>query len=170
VTRPFEVPQSRFFPNLVPVAEALNAKSDEINTIIAAANDELLGLGIGLTVWLTSEDDALRVRSLPRIEGEVDTANEAASGTIEQIELGYARVNNGWALAIRTAVWSENYNDNYDLLSETPPLALIHAPRELRIAALPRFPALGIALKQAAVEATADIDKAAARTISKCPS
>jgi len=45
--------------------------------------------------------------------------------------------------------------------------AVVHAPREIRIAALKRVPALVIALKEAATRAIAEIDEAAASTVSK---
>jgi hypothetical protein len=46
---------------LKPVAEALNAESNEINQIIAALNAKLGALNVGLKEWLDPDEDHMQI-------------------------------------------------------------------------------------------------------------
>jgi hypothetical protein len=107
---------------LKPVAEALNAESNEINQIIKALNAKLATLNVGLEEWLYPDED--------------------------HIQIGYAKTEDKWQLSTRSCAevrWVLNYdavdeNDGYLEPARgtkfSVAIPLLQAPRELRIRAL----------------------------------
>jgi hypothetical protein len=122
------------FENLSTVASTLNAASDELTKVVAALDEALKKLNIGLTVWLS-----FRFRGDPDSPGEYDTD-----------QIGYAKVQSTWGLALRR-IWG---NESFDAHQEDGPWHFSDAPRELRIAAVDQIPEFIEALSKEASDTT----------------
>jgi hypothetical protein len=122
------------FENLSTVASTLNAASDELTKVVAALDEALKKLNIGLTVWMS-----FRYRGDPDSTGEYDTD-----------QIGYAKVQSSWGLALRR-IWG---NESFDAHNEDGPWHFSDAPREMRIAAVDRIPEFIEALSKEASDTT----------------
>jgi hypothetical protein len=84
---------------LASVAKTLNEKSDQVNSIIEAANARLAELNLGVEVWLDGkEDEVLSWSGLKTREtrsGDAFMFNEIA-------QFGYCRLGDKWELAVKT--------------------------------------------------------------------
>lgn len=128
---------------LQPIAEKLNEKSNQVNTIIAGLNAKLAALNVGLEVWLDPDDD--------------------------HYAIGFAKVDEKWQLATRYAEemkWVEDSSyvaegfwspERGTTCSVTP---LLQASRELRIRALDYAKYIVHELKTKAKEGIASIEAA----------
>jgi hypothetical protein len=147
-----EVEFSRLVSELTQSAKTLNQESDSINTLISKFEETLTAINLGLEVWLTSPE--LRSRRWTEQNDEGQTVEE---GTHDE-ELGFAKVDDNWRLAVRTST----YRSDGDLLSTARLRPLLDLSREIRIEALRHFPALAARMKQeadAAVRAITDAKK-----------
>ena len=110
---------------LETISRTLNAESNELNTIISAFNAKLATLNVGLEEWLSPDED--------------------------HNQIGYAKVNDQWQLAVRYCEeidwvlkphWSEDagYEPKPGTRYDVTPL--LQASRELRVRALEYMDAL----------------------------
>src|SRR5215831_7486788 len=121
---------------LLDTAETLNSKSDHINTLLKAVEDTLVKANIGLEVWLDSSAHHELRRENPR---QTEVNGKAICWDVA--ELGFARLLDGWHLAIRMGTITEVPRDGYpgetDIVSTTygEPgwLQLSQASRQIRI-------------------------------------
>lgn len=157
-----EVEISRLLQELTEVAGVLNRQSDSINELIEGFENRLRKLNLGLEVWLT---DALESRPWAHT-----TDGETSDEGTNDVQLGFVagpgrpaplRAKE-WHLAIRTVTWRRRPDDRgWDLIEVEPPSTrLLDASREIRIAALSRFPQLLGELNRAAKQAVQAIQDA----------
>jgi len=121
------------FKALSETASALNTASDELTKTIAILDDALRKLNIGLTVWVP-----FRFRL-----DDNDT-----SGAYDQDEIGYAKVESNWGLALRRIYGNEASDDHIQI----GPSLFKDTPRELRLLAVDKIPEVIEALSKEASE------------------
>lgn len=148
---------------LTPVTETLNAKSDKVNQIIADLNAKLAKLNIGLEASTSNIQEGGW-----QIEYS-DDDGDPLRRTRDVFELGYAKVNEQWVLAIaqyeetqQYAAWSVSGRPSYEEIERsgatwTP---LLQASRSLRIAALSQVEELITEIHRLAQSEIETIDKA----------
>jgi hypothetical protein len=121
------------FKALSETASALNTASDELTKTIAILDEALRKLNIGLTVWVP-----FRFRL-----DDNDT-----SGAYDQDEIGYAKVEGNWGLALRRIYGNEASDDHIQI----GPSLFKDTPRELRLLAVDKIPEVIEALSKEASE------------------
>lgn len=106
--------------SLTPLAETLNAESNDLNATITALSEKLAGLNLGIELWFDSSEDSER-------------------------EIGFGRVSEGekssWQLATKL-------KKGYPV--QTVPKPLVSASRDVRIEGLERVPSIVANLKREA--------------------
>src|ERR671924_1835184 len=88
---------------LLEAAEALNTASNDINIILHAVEEQLIKANIGLEVWLTGSGQVLSHSHAER------TDNDSTRYT--DVELGFAKLHDGWHLAARHIAVEEGEPD-----------------------------------------------------------
>jgi hypothetical protein len=106
------------FRSLSTTAASLNKTSDELTEVVGILDEALKNLNIGLTVW----------------ESFAFGAEEPPDYSADQI--GYAKVNGRWGIALRSIWGNESYDDHHS----DGPWLFGEAPRELRIQAVDHLP------------------------------
>jgi hypothetical protein len=150
-----EVEVSRLFSELAKSTEILHKKSDSINAIIERFQEKLLELKPGLEVWLVSSPLVSRKRIVESEDGDEHRILEIAQ------ELGYARVDREWTLAVREAQYNcDESGEANERVSASDPEALLGRSRRVRIEALKHFPELLRALKREVDDAIESIGSA----------
>jgi len=122
---------------LTAAAVELNAASDELGKNIAAADETLKRLNLGVAAWYAFAEDA----------------DGYPPNTSTRHLLGYARVNNKWGIAL--SIFKEDLV-NGDVLRDEEWL-FADAPRWLRIKSLDHLPKLLERLTEEAQKATGEI-------------
>jgi hypothetical protein len=150
-----ETDLSRLLSDLSHTVETLNRESDTINDLIKRVEERLRQLNIGLEVWC----------SAPLVSTPVDvsTDEETYEEGSRDTELGWAKGVRGWELYLREQVYrklSDDFGGQWRTLRTEDQRPLRQAPRQLRIAALKRFPQLLEELKEEAEEAVKAIEDA----------
>jgi hypothetical protein len=126
---------------LTPVTETLNAKSNEVNQIIADLNAKLAKLNIGISattgaIAFGNWNDALTL-----------TGMDVVSRSRDLFALGYAKINEQWQLGIASYTETQAYengvpqkdndgDDETEIGGDLEWTPLLQATRSLRIAAL----------------------------------
>jgi hypothetical protein len=126
------------YKRLAASAEALSTKSDEYARVVALVDHVLRNLNLGITAW-------------ERINGSDDDGY----GNYWSEDVGYAKVDRKWGIAIRTR--SGSHSDVEDRESEM--WLFNDAPRPLRIDAIDKIPDLMEKLIKAAEKTTKKIDE-----------
>src|SRR6266852_6315323 len=126
------------YKRLAASAEALSSKSDEFARVVALVDHVLKSLNLGITAW-------------ERING----SDEDGCGNYWSEEVGYAKVERKWGIAIRTR--NGNHREVEDRESEA--WLFNDAPRPLRIDAIDKIPDLMEKLIKAADKTTKKIDQ-----------
>ena len=129
---------------LAPLAENLNAKSNEVNETLTLVNEKLAALNVGLTVWLGPwEQDH------------------------QPYQIGYDKVADAWQLATRTCD-ARTETDTYSGESEWvavagsygPSRPVLQAPRAIRFETLSILPTIVDKLKEQIAENLKTIERA----------
>lgn len=120
------------------LSQRLNASSDSLTEAIEHIEKKLASLRLGVTAF---DDQPLYTRKYTNTEGEYTY----------HYELAYTKGDNGWGLVI----WGCDTDNS--VREETP---LLQAPREHRIKAMHRLPALLEELERKATEALGEVDEA----------
>jgi hypothetical protein len=120
------------FQQLTEAATDLNSASDSLGRSISELDLALKKLNLGIRVWVTAQSD-----------------EEDAS--YRRKELGYAKVDGRWGIALRTVSGNYNDPDERDYIEEW---LFNDAPRNLRIGAIGKIPELLAALSNEASETT----------------
>jgi hypothetical protein len=113
-------------------AARFNKVTDTFNDTIAAVEDELARIGVGLTVWLEETQQLISVENWGS-GGNHDRARAKA--------LGYTKLDEGWCLAVKPVVWVRGLADGdencpwEELRDDGTPVALLKAPRLVRVEA-----------------------------------
>jgi len=127
------------FQALSEVALTLNSVSDELTKAVGLLDEALKKLNVGLTVWVN-----ICHRGVEDHEFDDD-------------ELGYAKVQGKWGLALRR-VWGNEISDAYN---EDGPWLFNDAPRELRFRSVDCFVNL---IKKLHEEASTTVKKVEEKT------
>jgi hypothetical protein len=126
--------------DLVPLAQRLNAATDELNQSLQTIQDKLNTMGLGVEVWLPDPLRESPWRDILDRDSEPTGRRE-----YDADELGYGRLGNGWALLVRRVRYVdtdaanaratiEAYDDNNRRVGP-----LLHVSRELRVTAVGRI-------------------------------
>jgi hypothetical protein len=126
------------FEALSSAASSLNTASDELTRDVGTLEDALKKLNVGLTVWVP-----FRIRE------------DDGSDAYDQDEIGYAKVQSNWGIALRR-IWGDERRDEQ---FEAGPWAFNDAPRELRLLAVDKIPEVIEALAKAALVTTKRIQE-----------
>jgi hypothetical protein len=126
---------------LAAAAADLNAASDTLGTPISDLDAALKRLNLGIVDWVTFASRA-----------------DGGSGDYDNDQIGYAKINGKWGLAIRNI--QGNDNSAYDHRSEE--WLFGDAPRAMRVGAVGKIPDLIDQLTKKAAETTQHIIKKAA--------
>jgi len=123
-----------FYKQLANTASELNTASDQLGASIIPLDNALRKLNLGITSWI------------PIVEWEDD------DNSYERHDIGYARVNRTWGIALRTVEGREH--PRVDKMEEW---LFNDAPRAYRIEAVDKLPELFATLIQEADAATASL-------------
>jgi hypothetical protein len=130
------------FQQLSSIAASLNKASDEFTKVVSELDASLQRLNVGLVVWVT-----------------VVKLGNGSAYEIEQI--GYAKVDGNWRIAIRKLRGNEE-SEYEDVVTNT--WAFNDAPRQVRLRSVEKLPELVSGLAKAAVKATQVLNKKLAET------
>jgi hypothetical protein len=119
------------FQQLKAVAGQLNAASGDLGKPIAALEEALKRLNLGVPAWV-------------KIRGDNDQ-----HGNYDYLDLGYAKVGSTWGIALR-----ERYGNEYLEGESGETWLFANAPRVYRIAAVDKLPDLLAQLTEDARETT----------------
>ncbi len=109
------------FLQLVTAAADLNAVSDELGKSVAELDAALKQLNLGVTVWV-------------QVEGNTDASDDSYWSH----NLGYAKIDGKWGIALSQVVGNWNDPDGADVES----WLFNEAPRRFRLAAIGHIPEL----------------------------
>lgn len=141
--------------DLQPLSERLNAVSDELNTSLKEIEARLVGLNVGLEVFV----DLRPEQSWYLSSDEADEVSEPPGFSWVQQQLGLARMSAGdWKLVIKRRNFVERDKQRAETPSTTCPL--LQAPREDRLAAVTKIPELLAAIQTKASAAIERIERA----------
>ncbi|SRR6266568_3912151 len=149
--------------DLSVLSQHLNTVTDELNTALKDIESRLNALSLGVEAWVVK-----RPLNEEFHESGRDETGEPVRGRTA-IELGYARLSDGWALVIRS-VWygqelvqtSNSHWEWSDTGQQSPydSKPLLRASRTLRAAAVDRIPDLVDALHEAGSKMADAVEKA----------
>jgi hypothetical protein len=166
---------------LSKLSSQLNSASENVNSVIIRVNDALASMNLGVQTWLknylwlgeyftptlpmvntarTTLADVLRHEQI-KDEARHDAPDLKRSR--HAVQLGYARVENTFQLAIRSVTIEEFVNPVGEfaerIVNPGDPQALTKASRNLRIDALGLIPALTDAIKNRVQELLSNLEK-----------
>ena len=130
-TKPLSIHQR--FATLSSAAADLNKASDELSKAITVLDDSLQKLNLGITAWVVYLD---------RIQEDCPS--------YDRDELGYARINGKWGLAIHRITGDADSGEH----QEKGSWPFNEAPREMRVLAVNAVPSLLHALTERALNTT----------------
>jgi len=133
------------FSQLSSIAQSLNQATDDLTSVVGALDEALQRLSVGLVVW-----------------AQVDIWHDEIDGlTYEREEIGYAKVNGQWGIAIRRTFGREDSSDPDEVRNIW---AFNDAPREARLRAVEKLPQVVDELGKAAAKVTEILNKKLAQT------
>ncbi len=141
--------------SLSRLAEKLNQTTDSYTQSLTAVEKQLREMNLGVEIWL-------------------EVAETAKSGSPDRETslrklLGYARLTDGWSLAVKNLRVERGYLQNdserpwENIYDEDPPKSLLKASRDLRIAAAEHVPRLLETLETRVMELIQSVEQADAR-------
>jgi hypothetical protein len=146
--------------DLQPLADKLNSSIDEVNAIIQRFQDNLNRTKIGVEAWLENAPLTEEVRR--------DLSSNSERYVAYQ-QLGYARLDDGWALCVRHALYRLTRDElnptNWIWADQEPeeagaPEPLLRASRAARLAAIALIPRLMDVIQEQASEIIKSIEHA----------
>lgn len=144
---------------LEELAARLNQESDSINETIKAIQEKINSLNPGLEVWLDNDGfsaDALAISNPEK--------NQDGNIVLRKTYLGYSKLNNKWALAIKVEdvveFWDQDMQQNDTRIEDTEYSHLLEASRQIRIAALEKMQKLINTIADRAEGSSETIEKA----------
>ena len=145
---------------LITTAPRLNESSDSLNSILTQINEQLNQLNIGLSEWL--EGPPLTNRG---IEPSGYLRKQHVYSVEEKEILGYAKLKNGWGLAVQNVTLVHGYfegdkNCPFTNVVEGEIRPLLNCSRDIRSRSIELLPDLFKLLKEKAEKVIEDIDKA----------
>jgi hypothetical protein len=145
------VPIDGALKELSALTSKLKSATEELNGVIEDLNARLAKIGPGVSAWtgkILNRKDSVRDVTDARVEVKI------ASG----YELGYARVDGEWMLAVRKTRCDDIDNDS-DWIDDEP-LSLLKAPRNVRVEAAGHFEKLINAISRKAEGFIANVEDA----------
>jgi DNA anti-recombination protein RmuC len=130
---------SASYSELSSIATDLNAVSDALGKAVSDIDEGLKKLNLGITAWV-------RVESSHRASDQ--------DGTYEYDELGYAKINGRWGIALRTRSGDDNNPEYIETDAERP---FNEAARASRLRAIENIPELLNKLNQEAARVTKEL-------------
>jgi hypothetical protein len=140
---------SRLLSELTETALELNAESNSINSVIGLIEQRIRNANVGVEIWLEGPE-AMAVGTTFAVD---DNGHEIQGR--RETQIGFAKLEEGWAIAVRDKTF---YADDSEVVDNVSPL--LKAPRDTRLAALEKLPAIIIQLRAVAQNALAAIRKA----------
>jgi|SRR5579862_4721336 len=132
------------FDQLSAIAQSLNQATNELTRVVGALDESLQRLSVGIVVWV-----------------HVQTWSEEDSPFYEAEQVGYAKVNGLWGIAIRKVAGREDTDDP----DEVRNIWLFNdAPRDLRLRAIEKLPQVVDELAKAAAKTTEIVNKKLSET------
>jgi hypothetical protein len=144
--------------DLSALGRQLNSLTDDLNKQLTDIQERLEKSSIGVEAWV--KKDALHEEYSDTWTGDpFPTRHRIAT------ELGYARLGDGWELAVRTVIYLQELDPNTHEWCEyggevKRAKPLLRATRTLRAAAVDRIPALIDALYEAGSKLVDAVEKA----------
>jgi hypothetical protein len=143
-------PSKESLDQLASVAQELNEKSDGLNATIEQVEARLGLSRIGIAVWLCTCIDGVKTDA----------------GVEEGWDVGYFKIGDTWRLAARHVRWRNVVEDDgTQTVDDEPladPVALVRAPRSIRVQAAPLLEVVVDRLVRQAREFVDNIDRASA--------
>lgn len=147
---------------LTSLGPKLNQTIDEFNKIIASIEKKLADAGIGLEVWV--EDDPVESGDSYSDFLSTDRDQEDPIPTRDVTLLGYARINDKWVLAVKSATLTtkdDHRGGEYEAVTGSSELRpLLNASREIRARSMRLIPRLLGVLTDEAEQALRSMDAA----------
>jgi len=145
---------------LKSVSSHLNKASDSLTSTLTQINDNLNKLNLGLTVWLDGPPLSSRL-----IEPSARYRKQHVYSVEEREILGYAKLKNGWGLAVKEVTSIHGYfegDDNCPFTNDMEGQArpLLDCSRDLRTRSVELLPELFKLLKEKAEHLIENLDKA----------
>lgn len=145
---------------LKTIAPHLNESSDSLNSILTQINEQLKELNMGLTVWL--EGPPLSNRG---VEPSIYQKRHGVYAVDEKELLGYAKLKNGWELAVQNVtlehgLFEGDENCPFTNVKEGEIRPLLECSRDIRSRSIELLPDLFGLLKKKAEEVIKNLDKA----------
>jgi hypothetical protein len=145
---------------LKAIAPRLNESSDSLNSILSQINEQLNELNLGLTVWL--DGPPLTSRG---VDPTPFQKTHRVYSVVEKEILGYARLKNGWGLAVHSIVeehgWFEgDENCPFTNVKEGSIVSLLDCSRDVRTESVRLLPMLLGLLKDKAETVIRNLEEA----------
>ena len=145
---------------LKSVSSRLNKSSDSLTSTLIQINDKLNDLNFGLTVWLDAPPLSSRL-----IEPSLYHKKQHVYSVEEREILGYAKLKNGWGLAVKEVTSIHGYFEGDESCPYTNDMEgqirpLLDCSRDLRVRSVELLPELFKLLKEKAEKVTENLDKA----------
>lgn len=125
---------------LAAIAHELNNATEELNAEIERIDTTLGRMQLGVAVWLEESDGT------PVLLATYDDPTRGGDGGLRVVKgyrIGYAKTHDGWHLAVQRTTWSvvamlDDHPQHQARTTEPPrePIALLQAPREVRVEAI----------------------------------
>jgi 5-methylcytosine-specific restriction protein A len=143
------------FSTLAALSEQLNSKTDNLNVVITAFNENLARLNLGIEVWIDAD---------PLERKNVRQENRGHLCWVADLTmLGYCRADDSWQLAVKNATrieYTENGGIREELIEARIPQPLLRASRDIRLAAVEKLPRVMMELESRARMLLASINQA----------
>ena len=116
-------PDEKSLNRLSALADTLNSKTDELNTILTELEERFESMKLGVTVWL---------------DEPIDETQQTDSSTISY-RVGYTKIDSHWRIATKRIRKSYMYHDGdpecpyEDLETLSNPVPLTNSPRSVRV-------------------------------------
>lgn len=138
-------PDKNTIADIISLASTLNQETDELNAVIERLERQLGEANIGVAVWLVS------VLNRDEIAGEPVEFHGTFRDTkdVTGWNLGYCKIDKTWHIAVRECRgtgWADDESFTWTVTSY--PIALVNAPRIVRVEAAAHLDPLLAALKK----------------------
>lgn len=160
---------------LAAKAESLNAKSGDLNKIIASFEERLAAMKLGVEVWMWDQRrdwfHSVQTNFGHRADSMWAALDTTEADVFEQDDyvresyvlfLGYAKVGDSWRLAVREGTvrtTGEHEVNAEERFVENKRYPLAEAPRKIRIKAIGMMDNLLVAITTKVEEMLSDIEK-----------
>jgi hypothetical protein len=132
------MPMRETLDELAKAAAALNSETDQLNELIGDFETELERAGVGVSHWMQQLLDESPIEQRYRA---TDKDEKYPIDVTRGWVLGFAKIDGRWCLGAKQ-VRVEDESGEVKIVDEKPPVALVKAPRIVRMEAAAQFEAL----------------------------